>query len=147
MKEKRLYLLFFCFCCSFLFMQNIYGQQNTWSGKIIDATTNEPLIGVSILIKESSTGTVSDFDGNFTFGGNIGNTVSITYVGYKPLEIKLTGKYDLGIIKLREDSETLEEVVVVGYGVQKKASLSRVQTRQNYSLEVRQRGVKLLLWY
>jgi len=71
MKEKRLYLLFFCFCCSFLFMQNIYGQQNTWSGKIIDATTNEPLIGVSILIKESSTGTVSDFDGNFTFGGNI----------------------------------------------------------------------------
>ena len=122
MKEKRLYLLFFCFCFSFLFMQNIYGQQKTWSGKIIDATTNEPLIGVSILIKESSTGTVSDFDGNFTFGGNIGNTVSITYVGYKPLEIKLTGKYDLGIIKLREDSETLEEVVVVGYGVQKKAS-------------------------
>lgn len=117
---KRKFFLFFVvlFCCT----ASMLAQQNGWSGRVVDANTNEPLIGVSIQIRGTGTGTISDFDGNFTLSGSIGDVISISYVGYKAHRIKLTARKNLGIIKLSEDSETLDEVIVVGYGVQKKAS-------------------------
>lgn len=120
MKIKKKNLLLISFFLTFIFSDMLFAQQNRWSGKIVDAITGEPLIGVNISFNGS--GTISDFDGNFNISGSVGDVLTLTYVGYQVKKIKLTGKVDLGVIKLQEDSETLEEVVVVGYGIQKKAS-------------------------
>ncbi|MDR2917036.1 MAG: SusC/RagA family TonB-linked outer membrane protein, partial [Tannerella sp.] len=98
-------------------------QNGTIKGKIVDAT-GEPLIGASIVIKNSSIGTISDLNGDFTLSGVPAEvTLLISYVGYKAQEVAVDGKSIVNIT-LQEDSETLEEVVVVGYGTQKKASLT-----------------------
>lgn len=73
-------------------------------------------------MKGTGSGTITDFDGNFTVKASKGDILVISYVGYKTLELDLKNKTTLGVISLGEDTETLEEVVVVGYGVQKKVS-------------------------
>ena len=76
----------------------------------------EPLIGVSISVKgRSGQGTVTDIDGNFTLQCEKGNVLSFSYIGYKTTEVKVGNKSDL-MITLQEDTEQLEEVIVVGYG-------------------------------
>ena len=87
-----------------------------------DAVSGEPMIGVSVRVKGTGSGTITDFDGNFTVKASKGDILVISYVGYKTLELDLKNKTTLGVISLGEDTETLEEVVVVGYGVQKKVS-------------------------
>ena len=115
----RVKLLLFA-CC---FNSLIWGQgSNTIKGTITD-NTGEPLIGVSILIKGSSNGTVSDLDGNFTLSAKEGDILRVSYVGYSPQEVPATFNQTMKII-LKEDTETLEEVVVVGYGTQKKVNLT-----------------------
>ena len=97
-------------------------QQQKVTGKVVDAN-NEPLIGVSVLEKGTTNGTITDFDGNFSLDGiKKGDVIVISYVGYQTQEIKWNGS-PLNVI-LKEDSKTLSEVVVVGYGTQKKANLS-----------------------
>lgn len=72
--------------------------------------------------KNTTNGTITDFDGNFSLQVSRGATVVLSYIGYKTLELKAADVK--GIIKMSEDSKTLEEVVVVGYGTQKKVNLS-----------------------
>jgi len=88
------------------------------SGKVISEKDGEPLIGVSILVKGSNVGSVTDFNGAFTLQAKIGETIAVSYIGYTTQTVKITGS--TLIIKLSEDSQNLDEVVVVGYGVQKK---------------------------
>ena len=88
------------------------------SGKVISEKDGEPLIGVSILVKGSNVGSVTDFNGAFTLQAKIGETIAVSYIGYTAQTVKITGS--TLIIKLSEDSQNLDEVVVVGYGVQKK---------------------------
>lgn len=91
---------------------------------IVKDSAGDPLIGVNIQVKGSKTGTVSDFDGNFTLTNIAPNsTITFSYIGYKPLSINTSGKSKLNVT-MEEDQMALEEVVVVGYGVQKKANLS-----------------------
>ncbi len=122
MKRNRLYFSFFCLCCFLLSTLNVQAQQVYWKGQVKDAVSDEPMIGVSVRVKGTSSGTITDFDGNFSLQASKGNVLVISYVGYKTLEVTLHDKTSLGTLSLREDTETLEEVVVVGYGVQKKAS-------------------------
>ena len=97
-------------------------NDNTVRGIIKDAA-GEPIIGASILEKGAANGTVSDYDGNFTLNVPAGTILTISYVGYKTQEVKvLPGKF-LDII-LQEDSEALDEVVVVGYGTVRKRDLT-----------------------
>ncbi len=99
----------------------IVQQTTTASGRILDAN-GEPLIGVNILEKGTSNGTISDYDGNFTI--NISNNNSIlvfSYIGYIAQEVKASNNM---AVVMKEDSKTLEEVVVVGYGTQKKENLT-----------------------
>lgn len=79
----------------------------------------DPVIGVSVLVKGTTTGIITDVDGNFTVSANNGDVLLIKYLGYKDQEIKVTGNTRLKIT-LQEDSQSLDEVVVVGYGTQKK---------------------------
>lgn len=93
-------------------------QQKSVKGTVTDATG--PVIGASIIVKGTTNGTVTDFDGNFELPEvNKGDVIQISYIGYQTHEIKYTGQPSLQV-KLVEDSQNLEEVVVVGYGVQKR---------------------------
>ena len=99
-------------------------QGRTIKGQIIDEN-NEPLIGVSVTVKGANTiGTITDFDGNYTLDVPAGkNSLEISYIGYKTQEITI-GKNTQLNIKMQPDTQTLDEVVVVGYGTVKKSDLT-----------------------
>jgi TonB-linked SusC/RagA family outer membrane protein len=97
-------------------------SQKTIFGTVADAN-GEPVIGASIAIKGSKTGTVTDTDGKFSLEAPTGSTLSISYIGYVAQEIKLGENTNLQIV-MQEDMKMLDEVVVVGYGTQKKVNLT-----------------------
>ena len=93
------------------------------SGVIVD-TNGEPVIGASVLVKGTTNGTITDMDGKFTINDVPENsTLDISYIGYKTMTLKATDK-NLSRLVLHEDTEVLDEVVVVGYGVQRKRDVS-----------------------
>lgn len=98
-------------------------QTSTINGKVTDAN-GEAIIGASVTVKgTTSNGTITDLDGKFNLDAPANATLVISYVGYKTIEIPVNGKKVL-TITLKEDTEMLDEVVVVGYGTQKKATLT-----------------------
>lgn len=95
----------------------------TVSGVIVDEN-GDPVIGASVVVKGTSTGTITDLDGKYVLQDVPENaTLDISYVGYETLSLKASDK-DLARITMREDTEKLDEVVVVGYGTQKKVSVT-----------------------
>ena len=90
-------------------------------GKVIDADGSEPLIGVSILVKGTTTGTVTDFDGNFQLTVPDKAVLQLSYIGYKSIEVRAVP--DMNII-MEADAQQLQEVVSLGYSAVKKAELS-----------------------
>jgi TonB-linked SusC/RagA family outer membrane protein len=123
-KEFFLVVQLLSLCCMFFFPSlELFAQNSvTVRGVILDATTQEPLIGVSVLEKGTANGTITDLDGKFNLNVASGATVAFSYIGYLTQEMKAENVK--GTILLKEDSKTLDEVIVVGYGVQKKANLS-----------------------
>ena len=114
-------------CLFFLFDVGAFAQgSRSISGTVLDASTNEPMIGVSVIEKGTSNGTVTDIDGKFVLSVRQNATVSFSYVGYVTRE--LAANRISGNILLTEDDKTLSEVVVVGYGTQKKVNLSGAVT-------------------
>ena len=91
------------------------------TGTVVDAT-GEPLIGASVVVKGAKQGVTTDIDGNFSIRVAQGATLQISYVGFKPQEVKVSGSHLQ--VTLNEDSNVLDEVVVVGYGTQKKATMT-----------------------
>ncbi|MEP4534594.1 MAG: TonB-dependent receptor [Cyclobacteriaceae bacterium] len=104
------------------FIFHSYGQ-NIVSGYVKDADTNEPLIGSTVLVKGTSSGTITNIDGSFDLNLTSDTlTLFISYTGYKPQEIPAVGN-NIEVL-LEVDLEQLDEVVVIGYGVQKKSDLT-----------------------
>lgn len=102
-----------------LFAMPALAQNQTVTGNVVDEN-GEPVIGASVVVADSpGTGVITDLDGNYTIQIPKGKKVTITYLGYLPVTVAPGGK-----VQLKEDSQKLEEVVVVGYGVQKKAHLT-----------------------
>ncbi len=93
------------------------------SGQVVDQE-GEPLIGATIKLKNAQTGVITDFDGNFTIDAPANGTLVVSYVGYKDREIAVRGRAIIEKIQMESDAMMLEQVVVVGYGVQKKADLT-----------------------
>lgn len=91
-------------------------------GKVLDVN-GEPLIGVNIQIKGTSSGVISDLNGEFQLSGKVGDVLVCSYIGYKSQEIKVGNSRSLKIT-MEEDISTIEEVVVVGYGTAKKSDLT-----------------------
>lgn len=101
----------------------IIQQQNSIKGNVVDEK-GDPLIGVSVMVEGTTTGVITDFDGNFVLEGDFNNSkLRFSYIGYITQTVYVNGKTQLSIV-MKEDSKQLEEVVVVGYGTQKKANLS-----------------------
>ena len=103
----------------------VYGQKITVSGTVTSASDNLPLPGVSIVdVNNPTVGVVTDFDGNYSLTVNDGNTsLRFSYIGFKALVVPLAGKTTLNV-GMEEDVASLEEVVVVGYGTQKRAAVT-----------------------
>ena len=93
------------------------------SGLVVDQD-GEPLIGATVRVKNTQTATVTNVDGNFELSVPSNATLVVSYIGYKDREIAVRGRVDLGEIQLESDDHSLEQVVVVGYGTQKKADLT-----------------------
>jgi TonB-linked SusC/RagA family outer membrane protein len=99
-----------------------FAQNVTVKGMVQDAT-GEPVIGASVLQKGTTNGTISDIDGNFTLSMPRNATLVVSYVGYVSQEIPVNGRTSLTVV-LQEDSKILEDVVVIGYGTQRKEAVT-----------------------
>ena len=93
------------------------------SGQVVDHD-GEPLIGATVKVKGAQSGAITDYDGNFSLDVPADGIIVISYVGYKDREIAVRGRANLNQIELEADDNVLEQVVVVGYGTQKKADLT-----------------------
>ncbi|WP_373826067.1 SusC/RagA family TonB-linked outer membrane protein, partial [Bacteroides heparinolyticus] len=99
-------------------------QSLSVTGSVTDKNNQEPIIGASVLVEGTTNGTITNADGEFTLSGvPSGGTIVVSYIGYTTQRIAVNGKTRL-TIALAEDTEMLDEVVVVGYGVQKKVNLT-----------------------
>jgi TonB-linked SusC/RagA family outer membrane protein len=101
-----------------LVVQLTFAQEKTISGTVTD-NTGLPLPGVNIIVKGTTSGTQSDFDGNYTVQANVGQKLSFSYVGFKPSEIAVTASSSTINLNMEEDAAQLEEVVVTASGIKK----------------------------
>lgn len=104
-------------------------QQFTLKGVVQDGN-GESLIGATVLVKGTSTGTATDIDGNFQISTKKGDVLTVSYIGYTPIEYKVTGENNVTLV-LKEDSQVLEDVVVIGYGTMRKKDLTGSVTQIN----------------
>ena len=116
--EHRLLLIMW----GLLLSLSAFAQQITVKGHVVDAT-GEPVIGASVIEGKSTNGTITDIDGNFSLNVSANSTLTISFVGYKTQTVSVNGKTALKVT-LQEDTEVLDEVVVVGYGTMKKSDLT-----------------------
>ena len=147
LKQNRFSLLLIAFAfpvsvitpsvCANTLEVSITQQKKSISGVVFDGGMNEPLIGANVIVKGSTNGTVTDIDGKFSLEANPNDILVISSIGFKTVEIKAS-EVAKGKVTLQEDSQALDEVVVVGYGVQKKVNLTgAVATVQAEKLESR----------
>jgi TonB-dependent SusC/RagA subfamily outer membrane receptor len=113
---KRIQAIFFCLILSASIFADI-----SVKGTVIDADSSEPMIGVSILVKGTTTGTITDFDGNFEMNVPDKATLQLSYMGYKTIEVRAVPTMS---IIMESDAQQLQEVVSLGYSAVKKAELS-----------------------
>ena len=102
--------------------QQSSGVKTTVKGKVVDST-GEPVIGATVKEKGTTNGTITDFDGNFALNVVDGSLLEVSFVGYKSQQIKTQAGKELKIT-LKDDNQILDEVVVVGFGTQKKVNLT-----------------------
>ncbi|WP_418604253.1 SusC/RagA family TonB-linked outer membrane protein [Hwangdonia sp.] len=110
MKTTTKSLLFFLFFVPIL----MFGQ-TTLTGTVTEQSTSIPLPGVNVVIKNTTTGTATDFDGNYRIEVNNGDILVFSYVGYQTIEITYSGQASLNV-QLNEDAAQLNEIVIIGYG-------------------------------
>ena len=114
---KKLTLLFI----AIMTWLGVSAQDVNVTGNVVSATDGEPLIGATVMVKGSSQGTATDIDGNFSVQVKNGSTLTISYVGYTTQEVKVKGAMKGLKIVLTEDQQVLDDLVVVGYGTQRKS--------------------------
>ncbi len=108
--------------CLVLVAQITFGQQKSISGTVSD-DSGLPLAGVNILVKGTSSGTQTDFDGKYSINAKTGDVLSFSYVGLQAKEITVAASNTINVT-MAEDAAVLDEIVVVGYGVQKKSEVT-----------------------
>ncbi len=108
----------------FICTHNVYGQSKTITGTVTDGDLGGPLPGATVLVKGTTNGASTDFDGRYTLNSvNPNATLVVSYIGYISQEINLAGRTNVNIL-LKPDMQALEEVIVIGYGTSKKSDLT-----------------------
>jgi TonB-dependent starch-binding outer membrane protein SusC len=107
--------------CSFG-LASAQNSDGTVTGTVLSESNGEPLIGVNIMVKGSTQGTITDLNGAFSLKAKVGETLRVSYVGYTTKDVKVTGS-QLNI-RIKEETKSLDEVVVIGYGKQKRKDLT-----------------------
>lgn len=120
MRRQECFVLFLIFL--FLLPLSVMAQQKMIKGQVVD-DQGEAVIGATVTVKGVTGGTITDIDGKFSIQGKAGNTLSITYVGFTPLEVKVT-KLEGNKFVMRENAKVLDEVVVVGMDTQKRNTIT-----------------------
>lgn len=111
------------FLLAALFTIIAHAQNIAVTGSVVDEGNNEPLIGVSVMVKGTNVGTTTDIDGKFYISAKPDATLTFSYVGYTGVSEKLGGRNNI-TVKMQSSSETLDELVVIGYGVQRKSDIT-----------------------
>ena len=112
---------------------SLHAQQFNITGTVIDKKLNEPIIGATVQVKGTNNGTVTNLDGEFALKNVAkGSVLNVSYIGYVTQSISLNGAQTSFRIELSEDSKTLDEVVVVGFGTQKKVNLTGSVSTVNF---------------
>ena len=106
-----------------LFLPTIILAQSTVTGTVTEQATALPIPTVNVIIKDTSRGTATDFDGNYTLEVNNGDVLVFSYIGYLTQEITYNGQSNINV-GLVEDASQLDEVVIIGYGSVKKEDLT-----------------------
>lgn len=120
--KKLIFICFLLLSTYTVFAQN-YGKQDV-HGTVVDLR-GEPLIGVSVKEKDGKAMAITDFDGNYTISVTLSDKAAlvVSYIGYKSEEVKVDGKKEIHVV-LKDDAQLLDEMVVIGYGTQKRSSLT-----------------------
>lgn len=108
--------------CLLLMTTSLFAQEKTVTGTVTDST-NEPLIGASVVIQGTSNGTITDIDGKYSITASPDNVLEFSYVGMVKQDVKVGSQHVINI-QLKEDSQMLAETVVIGYGSAKKRDLT-----------------------
>ena len=116
MKRNVMFKILLMIVVGLFLSLDAFAQQMTVKG-IVKDTTGEPIIGANVVVKGSSNGTITDFEGNFQFNANKGDIIVISFIGYQAQEVPAAA--NLNII-LKDDTQLLQDVVVIGYGTVKK---------------------------
>ncbi len=121
LKSRSFYGFLFLICCAFT---NGYSQDLIVTGKITEEATGEPLLGVNVIVKGTSTGVSSDFDGIYTIKNVTPENILIfSYLGFSDQEVKVGNKTEINVI-LKPTVDQLDELVIIGYGTKKKRNLT-----------------------
>ena len=120
MKRNATFKVLLMFIVGLFLSVNTFAQQIVVKG-IVKDTTGEPIIGANVIVKGTTNGTITDFDGNFLLNANTGDIIIISFIGYRSQEAQAAASMN---IILKDDTELLDEVVVIGYGSVKKDDLS-----------------------
>ncbi len=119
MKHRFLvWLLSIVFSAATLSAQDAYMLKG-----VVQDEAGEPLIGATVMVKGTTQGVATDIDGNFAVNVKKGQTIDVSYVGYDAQSIKVNGQNNITVV-MKENSSTLDDLVVVGYGVQKKSDVT-----------------------
>jgi len=116
--KSKLLLIAFMLVSAFCFAQDV-----EISGQVSETSTGLPIPGVSVVVKNTSTATVTDIDGNYSINVPVGSIVEFSYIGYKSVERVIT-KSETVTISLDVDAEEIEELIVIGYGSQKRKEVT-----------------------
>lgn len=124
MKSKFLLVLLTAILLQVGYASSAFAQDVTVTGTVTDADYNEPLVGVSVVLQgKASVGTITDVDGNFKITVPVRSSLQFSYVGYTSTVVNVNGQKVVNV-SMKPESNTLEEVVAIGYGTQKKADLT-----------------------
>jgi len=140
--KKKAILLFFNLLLSVLVLHS-QGNLRTITGTVVDASDGDPLIGVSVMLKGTAAGIVTDFDGKYTLKiPSSGRQILVfSYIGYQKQEIVVEPDKNTINVNLKEEAKLLEEIVVVGYGTQRRSSMTgSVSSVSGNKLQVRKKG-------
>ena len=131
-KKHKIWMLFICLGMLFGVQQAMFAQ-GAQKQKVTGTVTDEsgdPLIGVTVVENGANVGAITDLDGKFTLDAPANATLTFSYVGYLTQNVKLGGSSNVNVV-LKEDNALLDEVVVVGYGIQRKSDVTGALTRVN----------------